>query len=112
MIIEIDSSTRYQKKVTLKEGDKIIKQIETDGDILVALKLLLTESNLKLNDVDKITTIPSGPSFTGLRIGAAISNALNYTTGKLIDFKDLNDPAYPSPPNITPKKVDGNIIKV
>lgn len=104
MILEIDSSTRYQKKVILKDGDKLVKQIETAGDILVAVKKLLTDENLQLTDIERVTTTPSGPSFTGLRIGAAISNSLNFATGKLSDFKGLNDPTYSSPPNITPKK--------
>ena len=105
MILEIDSSNRYQKRVSLKEGDKVVASETTGGDILAAVKVLLTSNQVDLKSLEKVTSTVEGESFTGLRVGASIANALNFATGKLQNLNDLTFPKYSSPPKITLPKV-------
>jgi len=100
MILELDTSSRYSKRASLKDSNKVVASKLTEGDVLVAAKELLTEQNIKLDQLDRVTSIPEGPSFTGLRVGSAIANALNFATGNLKDLHDLQFPKYSSPPHI------------
>jgi tRNA A37 threonylcarbamoyladenosine modification protein TsaB len=104
MILEIDSSDRHQKRVSLKEGATVVATKLTEGDILVAIKELLQEQKVNLKDLERVATVAEGTSFTGLRVGAALANALNFSTGHLNDPGELATPKYSSPPKITPKK--------
>jgi len=104
MILELDTSNRYNKRVTLKKGVNVMASKITDGDVLTAVKELLDEANLTLADIEKVTAITEGESFTGLRVGASIANALNFALGKIVEIdKDLVFPKYSSPPKITLK---------
>jgi len=106
MIIEIDSTTRAQKQVTLKEGPKVVASKITRGSILMTLRDLLVEQNIKLEQIEKVITISEGDSMTGLRVGAALANALNFASGKLKNLEELQFPKYKSPPKITLKKLN------
>lgn len=104
MILEIDSSHRYEKSASLKEGEKVIATKQTTGDVLVAARDLLAEQKLTLAEIERVTTVAEGPSFTGLRVGAALANALNFATGHLENLDELAVPKYSSPPKISPPK--------
>ena len=104
MILELDTSNRYNKRVTLKEGGDVVASKTTAGDVLTAIKSLLDEAGLTLQNINKVTAITEGESFTGLRVGASIANSLNFALGKVnrID-EDLIFPKYSSPPKVTLK---------
>ncbi len=104
MILELDTSNRYNKRVTLKESGQIIASKTTDGDVLTAVKGLLEENDLTLAGLEKVVAITKGESFTGLRVGSSIANALNFALGKINKFdEDLIFPKYSSPPKVTLK---------
>lgn len=91
--------------------------------ILKKINQLLDENNLALEDLDGFVVFEGPGSFTGLRIGISVANALAYGLGKpvvasggedwiLKGFKKLAGgkgqafavPVYGSAPNITKQK--------
>ena len=98
--IYIDTTTRYEKKVTLKKGNDVIDEIIGDIDITSSIQTILEKNNIGLNNVSKV--IPSkGPgSFTGLKIGVTVANIINWVKGTKTE-KDFDLPNYGSEPNIS-----------
>lgn len=111
--VYIDTSERYKKSVRLvkyfNNTDSVrdsgaITEIELgsrfgDIDIVVSLKELLDENNLRPVDIEEV--IPNlGPgSFTGLKMGVTVANLINWLNGrKSIDELDM--PEYGGEPNI------------
>jgi len=98
MVLYLDTSQRNKKLV--KVGDH---QLETSGDVLVAIKSLFEKLGIGWRDIEKVE-INEGPgSFTGLRIGAAIANAANYVLGGN-RIPKIIVPRYGRPPNISEPK--------
>lgn len=96
--IFIDSSDRYEKKVTLHRDEDLLAEKSGDLDIVVAIKDLLQENNVDIDDVE--FDYNQGPgSFTGLKIGSTVSNVLNWALKKKV-LKELKYPEYGSEPNI------------
>lgn len=89
----IDSSNNQEIKVRLDiRGDvknyseKVNKKVEkTLGLIEKSLK----KNNLEIKDIDKIYVKRGPGSFTGLRIGISIANALSFALQKSINDKKL-----------------------
>ncbi|MBU4381084.1 hypothetical protein L6255_02025 [Candidatus Parcubacteria bacterium] len=101
MIITIDSRIRDSVIVELKDSEKtILKKVGSDPVDLV--KALLTESKLKLSNIEKVELVNLPGSFTGLKIGASAVNTLNLVLGNIKSSNDLVFPNYGSEPNITP----------
>lgn len=100
MILYLDTSNRYRKVVRLVEDDKVVVERITDGDVLVAVAGLLDEQGVKLEELEKVEAYPGPGSFTGLRVGLSIANAINYALGK-IGPKEIAVPEYGKKPNIT-----------
>ena len=61
--------------------EKVIDQ-ETAHEPLIAIAALLKRNNVKLADLDEISVHPGPGSFTGLRIGSAVVQTLNFVLGK------------------------------
>jgi len=105
--IYIDSSDRNSTKLTLfrmeESGEVGILTKEGKIDIVSSVKEMINKSDLSINDVEIVTYNPGPGSFTGLRIGATVSNVLNWVLGKK-ETKDLDYPKYGAEPNITPPK--------
>lgn len=79
MKLYIDTSS--SEKIVIKLGDK---KFETDARHKKAQALLpfivkiLKDENLKLKDITEVEVFPGPGSFTGLRVGAAVGNALSW----------------------------------
>ena len=97
--ISIDTTTRYKKEVILKKDDIKIDEIKGDIDIVASIQSILRKNNLKLTDIKEIIPNPGPGSFTGIKIGIAIANVLNWITGKK-PLEELANPRYGKPPNI------------
>lgn len=65
----------------IDEKGKVVDQ-ETAREPLVAIETLLKKNKTKLTDLDEIAAHPGPGSFTGLRIGSAIVQTLNFVLGK------------------------------
>ncbi len=96
--IFIDSSDRYEKKVSLFFNDSLVSEKTGDLDIVIAIKELINEQKIDINDIE--FDYNQGPgSFTGLKIGSTVSNVMNWALKKKI-LKELKYPKYGSEPNI------------
>ncbi len=93
MKLFIDTSDRDNK--VIKIGDH---QRGFDGDLLLEIDSLLNEIGKDVHDITEIEVNKGPGSFTSLRIGVAVTNALNYALGLK---EETITPVYGSPPNIT-----------
>jgi len=79
-------NTSIAKRATasiIDEKGKIVSQVTTDFPLL-AIEKVLKKAKLKLAAIDEFEAHPGPGSFTGLRVGAAIINALNFALGKKV----------------------------
>ena len=79
MKLLIDTTQRKKAIVTLENGINIIKEGES---ALVLIEEILTEQQLHIADLTEITANPGPGSYTGVRVGAAVVNALNFALGR------------------------------
>lgn len=89
----IDTSNNQEIKVQLDfDGKKKDYSEEVNKSIEKTLGLInkvLEKNNLKINDIDKIYVKKGPGSFTGLRIGISIANALSFALEKPLNDKDF-----------------------
>ncbi len=115
----IDTVLRPGVLIALKSGGEIVIQNFYPGNreqaekLLPSIEQLLTEAGLKLFDLEKIEVVNCGGSFTSLRLGVVIANALGYALGVpvsgtsgqsfLASGYQIVAPEYISEPSITLK---------
>lgn len=99
-IIYIDTSNN--KKILIRlENNGAVKEVFSASKILkseAALPLiekLLKENNLEINQIDEIKTVIESGSFTGLRVGASIANALGFLLNIPVNGKKIGEFAQP-----------------
>ncbi len=107
MKLYLDSTV--PKKVTIRLDDQeyfFESDTPREQDILKNLLSVLEENKATWQDITEIEVKPEGESFTGVRLGVAISNALAFSLGlEINDQQPPLEPKYDSEPNITqPKK--------
>lgn len=82
MKLYLDTSKRDEIEIKLVKNDKsfnLSKKVEPRNSqaVLVAVEELLTAHRVSIQDIDELY-VKTGPgSFTGLRIGLSIANALS-----------------------------------
>ncbi|OGY29548.1 MAG: hypothetical protein A3F33_01930 [Candidatus Woykebacteria bacterium RIFCSPHIGHO2_12_FULL_43_10] len=79
MKLLIDTTQVRKAIVTLENGEKVTKE---GSDLLVLIAQVLEENDLKLADLEEIQVKQGPGSYTGIRIGTAVANALNFSLGK------------------------------
>jgi tRNA threonylcarbamoyl adenosine modification protein YeaZ len=115
----IDTVLRPGVLIALKSGGEIVIQNFYPGNreqaekLLPSIEQLLAETGLKLSDLEKIEVVNCGGSFTSLRLGVVIANALGYALGVpvsgtsgqsfLASGYQIVAPEYISEPSITLK---------
>ena len=99
----IDSSDKDFSKIELivnKKDIKVSKKSDRKSQSLLPLIVgTLEENNLKLSDLTEIEVFTDAGSFTGLRVGISIGQALAYAlnipiNNELIDLKNPVTPKY------------------
>ncbi len=86
VILGIDTRISEKTTVILTTGNvQFEKQVKSAHHhaqkILMLLKSLLVEHNLTFGDISEVTVVLGNGSFTGLRVGSAIANALAWSLG-------------------------------
>lgn len=81
MKLFLDLSGSKISKVSLIDGEKTISSIN-GPETLPLIDKILKDNDLILADISEVDSFPGPGSYTGLRIGAAIANTLNYSLGK------------------------------
>ena len=89
-IASIDTTVAKLAKVTILENSTLLSEAEKDSP-LPALREALEGSGLKLSDIYKFESNPCPGSYTGIRVGAAVCNTLNWVLGKDVS---LIEPIY------------------
>lgn len=94
MILHINTQDQKQISVALKKGGKVVESLSEENklgsQVLLSLIMkLLQSTNYKLQTLKEIE-VETGPgSFTGLRVGVAIANALGFALGIPVNGKRL-----------------------
>ncbi len=97
-IISIDTSNNKIITVGLRVGDKE-HSLSRDFDrktqpVLPLIVQILEENKLTLKDINEIRVNQGPGSFTGLRVGVAIANALGYLLKVPVNGKETVEPSY------------------
>lgn len=102
--LSIDTSDTKKAKVWIKCDSKTFKVSDsrkTRADITLSLiEKVLIKSNLKISEIDKLYVNEGPGSFTGLRVGVSIANALSFAIGRPINRQILGkiiSPVYIRP---------------
>lgn len=92
MILTINTKDQKVVKVSLKKEGKVVKSLresrEYGSQVLLPLIMkLLKTSNCELKTLQRIE-VETGPgSFTGLRVGVSVANALGFALGITVNGK-------------------------
>ena len=94
--IIIDTSSNKETKIGLKVGDKTFWETKESGilrsqAVLPMIDMMLKAQKLTIHDVCAVE-VNSGPgSFTGLRVGIAIANALGFSLKIPVNGKKIGE---------------------
>lgn len=94
MILRIDTRDQKIIKVSLKKDGKIVKSLSEKNKygsqaLLPLVMKLLRTTNYELKTLTGIE-VETGPgSFTGLRVGVAVANALGFALGIPVNGKKI-----------------------
>jgi tRNA threonylcarbamoyladenosine biosynthesis protein TsaB len=100
--LRIDTSSNKQISIAIKVDNKKDELVEDSTFLkseaaLPAIDKLLERNSLKIEDLDKIEVNRGPGSFTGLRVGVAIANALSFLLKIPVNKKEvgeLEEPVY------------------
>lgn len=98
-IIYIDTTDNTKVVVGLTVGQKT-ETVERPLDtrkaqvVLPLIQELLKKHNLQMADIESIEVNPGPGSFTGVRVGVSIANALGFALGIPVNGKKTEEPKY------------------
>ena len=99
-VLSIDTSEMNTARVAVEINGKRYEKVSESKVfksqmVLPLIEDLLREQNLSLKDITAIEVAPGPGSFTGLRVGASVGNALGFLLGVSVNGqKALVVPAY------------------
>lgn len=110
MKLFIDSSNNLKTVIKL-DDDEFIKTYQSprEQDVLGAIMGVLEDKDKTVGDIKAIEVVVGPGSFTGLRVGVSIANALGYALGVSVNGGKLGETViaeYGKDPNITKPKKD------
>lgn len=94
MVLKIDTKDQKQVIVQLKHDGKVIKSLSEQNEygsqvLLPLIDKLLQTTNYKLQTLEGIEVETGSGSFTGLRVGVSVANALGFSLGISVNGKKM-----------------------
>ncbi|HEY4694542.1 MAG TPA: hypothetical protein VIH52_01100 [Candidatus Nanoarchaeia archaeon] len=77
----LDTTVAKEAKVEIKEDGKVLVTITKDSP-LAAIEAALKKAGLKLKEIDSFSAKVGPGSYTGIRVGLAVTHALNFALGR------------------------------
>lgn len=96
MILYIDTKDQKIIRVSLKKNGEVVKSLSKKNEygsqvLLPLISKLLDREKLTFKDL-KAIEVETGPgSYTGLRVGVSVANALGFALGIPVNGKNLED---------------------
>lgn len=96
MILHINTKDQKQIRVSLKKNGEVVGQLSEQNEygsqvLLPLIMKLLKTLNCNLSTLQGIE-VETGPgSFTGIRVGVSVANALGYSLGIPVNGKKIED---------------------
>lgn len=92
MILHIDTKDQKVIKVGISEQGKVIREISEENEygsqmLLPLIEKLLKSQKLEFKDLKRIEVEKGPGSFTGLRVGVSVANALGFALGVPVNGK-------------------------
>lgn len=99
-VLFIDTSSNQEIIVTVKINDKEYSKKEKVGlqkaqVVLPMIDILLKKHKLKMSDIGSIKVNTGPGSFTGIRVGVSIANALGFALKIPINEKKVGEFVFP-----------------
>lgn len=91
--ILIDTTDRFNRKVTLKLDENVIEDYLGPKDVIGVISEILIKHKLGINDIELIEPNTGPGSFTGIKVGVVIANVFSWAKSKL----ENNEPKYFEP---------------
>ncbi|OGE14410.1 tRNA (adenosine(37)-N6)-threonylcarbamoyltransferase complex dimerization subunit type 1 TsaB [Candidatus Daviesbacteria bacterium RIFCSPHIGHO2_12_FULL_37_11] len=94
MILHINTKDQRQVVVSLKKDGKIVDSLDAKNEygsqvLLPLIEKILKKNKMEYKDIDGLE-VETGPgSFTGIRVGVSVANALGYTLGIPVNGKNI-----------------------
>jgi tRNA threonylcarbamoyladenosine biosynthesis protein TsaB len=101
-VLKIDTSNNKQISVEVEAGnnkDSLTEEatfLKSEA-VLPTIEKILERNNLKIEEIEKVEVNKGPGSFTGLRVGVAIANALSFLLKIPVNKKivgELEEPVY------------------
>ncbi|EKD90329.1 MAG: Glycoprotease family protein [uncultured bacterium] len=94
MILKIDTKDQKLVKISLKENsedlDELVEENEFGSQVLLPLiEKILKKNGLEFKDLKGIEVEIGPGSYTGLKVGVSVANALGYSLGIPVNGKEI-----------------------
>lgn len=91
MILHINTQDQKTVRVSLKKDGKVVKSLSEENEYgsQVLLPLIIKLCDLKTLKGIEVATGPG--SFTGIRVGVSVANALGFSLGIPVNGKKIED---------------------
>ncbi len=88
MILNIDTSDMKKVKISLKNNNKIVKSLSAENKYGSQVLLSLIKK-IGIKDISEIEVATGPGSFTGLRVGVSVANALGFSLEVPVNKKKI-----------------------
>ncbi len=94
MILRIDTKDRKKAVVELKKDNQVLESLSEENKfgsqvLLPLIDKILKKQNLTFRDLKGIETETGPGSFTGLKVGVSVANALGFALGIPVNGKRM-----------------------
>lgn len=88
--LKLDTTTAKKAQVKIFRNSELVTETENESPV-ISIQEALEKANLQLAEIDEFSANPGPGSYTGIRVGLSVVNALNFALGK--EFKSV-EPIY------------------